>query len=95
MLEKLAPSGNRRGLYFNQRKGALTVTDNDWTQILFRRFKLILLFLFGMVMAGIGAHGFGTLTTHLGLDEKTTQLAMTVAFFVVLIGGAWAYDRFR
>jgi hypothetical protein len=35
------------------------VIDNDkivtvGTQVLFRRFKLILLFLFGMVMAGIG-----------------------------------------
>jgi hypothetical protein len=40
------------------------------------------------------AKGFAAVTVHLGLDENASELAMTVAFFVVLIGGAWAYDRF-
>jgi CHASE2 domain-containing sensor protein len=58
---------------------------------LLERSKLRLLIVFGMVAAGIGAVGLGALAAHLGIDEKWSELAMTVGFFVVLIVGAWAY----
>jgi hypothetical protein len=65
-------------------------------QYLSWRFKLLFLFLFGMVVAGACAFWVAGLIVHLGLlDERAAQLAMTVVFFVALIGGAWAYDRFR
>jgi hypothetical protein len=65
-------------------------------QYLLWRFKMVLLILFGMIVAGAAAFWVAGLIVHSGvLDEKAAQLAMTAIFFVALIGGAWAYDRFR
>jgi hypothetical protein len=69
---------------------------NAIAQYLLWRFKLVPLILFGMVVAGTGAYMIAGLMVRFGLlDEKAAQLAMTAIFFVALIGGAWAYDRFR
>ena len=58
------------------------------------RTRLILLGLIGMVVAGAGAMALGSLAMRFGLlIEKASALAMTAAFFAIVIAGAWAYDR--
>lgn len=51
-------------------------------------------FLLERIKAGIGAVRLGALVAHLGIDEKWSELAMTIGFFVVLIVGGWAYEHF-
>ena len=49
---------------------------------------------FGMVVVGVVALAVAAVLTHFGLSEQNAELATTVTFFALLIGGAWAYDRF-
>jgi hypothetical protein len=54
-----------------------------------------MLILLAMAMAGLFAVAIAAGLTRFGVSEKSSALAMTVAFFAAIVGGAWVYDNWR
>lgn len=63
-------------------------------QFVGRRIAQRALILFAMVAAGLFAVAIAADLTRFGVSEKSSELAMTIAFFAAIVGGVWAYGRF-